>query len=376
MPQAQIPNVAIRGVVCAVPGDPIPVAEIAPHFGAEEVAKIAKTVGLREVYRVGANQTAGDLATAAAERLLTDLGWEKSSIDGVVMVTQSPDHICPATANIVHGKLGLPDTCLAFDVNQGCSGYVYGLYMASQFVATGGCKRFLLLAGDTSSLATSTEDRSVAMLFGDAGTATALEFEPGTEVMSFVLGSDGTGAPNLVVPAGGYRHRMTPDVLVRVEAEDGNRRAPIELYMDGLAIFNFTLKRVPPLVRGILELHGWTAETPRAVLFHQANGFILGMMGKKLKLRPDQVPSNIDRYGNTSMSSIPLLLADNLSGEATQPGAALPLVMVGFGIGYSWAAAALTLRGLRTARVIHVPRNEGAAFTRVEARSTFAAQSI
>jgi 3-oxoacyl-[acyl-carrier-protein] synthase-3 len=365
MAKTQIQGVAIRGVVCAVPGEPMQVADIGRHFGEGEVEKIAKTVGLGEVYRVGADQTAGDLAVAAAEALMADLGWERESVDGVIMVTQSPDHFCPATACIAHGKLGLPDTAIAFDVNQGCSGYVYGLYMASQFVKGGGCKRFLMLAGDTSSLSTSSEDRSVAMLFGDAGTATALELDPDAEPMSFVLGTDGTGAPNLVQPAGGYRQRMTPEVMVRVEGEDGARRAPIELYMDGLAIFNFTLKRVPPLINEVLALHGWERAGVDAFLFHQANGFILNMMRGKLKLAPEQVPVNIQRYGNTSMSSIPLLIADDLREQVTG-GEPVKAVLAGFGIGYSWAAVALTFGGMRTARVINVPRGEGRGHTRVE----------
>lgn len=354
MPKAQIANAAIRGIVCAVPGDPVSVAEVGRHFGASEVEKIAKTVGLRTLHRVAPGQTAGDLATMAAIRLMDDLGWERDTIDGIIMVTQTPDHLCPATANIIHGNLGLPSTCLAFDVNQGCSGYVYGLYMASQFVSGGGCKRFLLLAGDTSSIGISSEDRSVAILFGDAGTATALEFDDSASPISFVLGSDGAGACNLIAQSGGWRHRPTAESLVRVEAEDGNRRAPFELFMDGLAVFNFTLQRVPSLVKQILELHGWQKEQVRAFCFHQANGFILNMMGKKLKLAPGQVPLNIDRYGNTSMSSIPLLLADDLRETITGSEPA-PMILAGFGIGYSWAAAALTFENVKTAKVIRVP---------------------
>jgi len=353
MPATQNRSVAIRGIVCAVPGDPVPVTEIGRHFGEAEVEKIAKTVGLGTVHRVAPGQTAGDLATQAAERLLLQLGWERESIDGVIMVTQTPDHLCPTTANIVHGRMGLAPTCLAFDVNQGCSGYVYGLYMAAQFVQTGGCKRFLLLAGDTSSIGISNEDRSVAMLFGDAGTATAIEFDEDAPPISFVLGSDGKGACNLIAPAGGWRQRPTAELLQRIEAEDGNRRAPFELYMDGLAVFNFTLQRVPPLIKAVLERHGWQKEEVRAFAFHQANGFILNMMAKKLKVTPEQVPINIARYGNTSMSSIPLVLADDLRAELTGD-APQKMVLAGFGIGYSWAGAAVELR-LQVAEVVRVP---------------------
>ncbi|MBA3888905.1 MAG: ketoacyl-ACP synthase III [Gemmatimonadaceae bacterium] len=353
MARTQNRNVAIRGVVCAVPGEPLQVAEIGKHFGESDVQKIAKTVGLETVHRVAPGQTAGDLAVQAAERLLADLGWERESIDGVIMVTQTPDHLCPATANIAHGRLGLSSDALAFDVNQGCSGYVYGLYMGSQFIQSGGLKRFLLLAGDTSSIGISSEDRSVAMLFGDAGTATALEFDETAPPISFVLGSDGTGACHLIAPAGGWRQRPTAELLQRVDAEDGNRRAPFELYMDGLAVFNFTLKRVPTLIRDVLALHGWQKEEVKAFAFHQANGFILNMMAKKLKVLPEQVPVNIQRYGNTSMSSIPLLLGDDLAPVLTS-GTPEKMVLAGFGIGLSWAAAAVEMR-LEVAQVIRVP---------------------
>lgn len=357
MAKTQNKGVAIRGIVCAVPGDPVQVAELGKHFGESDVEKITKTVGLKQLHRVAPGQTAGDLAVQAAERLLDLLGWERGSIDGVIMVTQTPDHLCPATANIAHGKLGLSSECLAFDVNQGCSGYVYGLYIAAQFVQSGGCRRFLLLAGDTSSIGVSAEDRSVAMLFGDAGTATAVEFDADAPPISFVLGSDGTGACNLIAPAGGWRQRPTAALLERVDAEDGNRRAPFELYMDGLAVFNFTLQRVPTLIRGVLELHGWQKEEVRAFAFHQANAFILNMMVKKLKVTPQQVPINIDRYGNTSMSSIPLVLADDLR-EVVMSTEPVKMVLAGFGIGYSWAAAAVTMQ-LTVAEVIRVPVQAG-----------------
>jgi 3-oxoacyl-[acyl-carrier-protein] synthase-3 len=154
--------------------------------------------------------------------------------------------------------------------------------MSSQFVAAGTCKRLLLLAGDTPSHAISPEDKSVAMLFGDAGSATALEADADAPAMAFVLGTDGTGAQNLVIPAGGFRQRPHPSHHERVACEDGSRRSPFELQMDGLAVFNFTLKRVPALVRDTLAQAGWGPDDADAYLFHQANGFILGKIAKKL----------------------------------------------------------------------------------------------
>ncbi|MDB4886096.1 MAG: hypothetical protein JWN79_1534 [Gemmatimonadetes bacterium] len=354
MAKATIRNVALRGVVCAVPGEPIPVAETGSAFDPLDVAKIAKTVGLAHVYRVGPGQTAGDLCTAAAERLLEDLGWSRDSIDGIIMVTQNPDHFAPATACIAHGKLGLGDECLAYDVGMGCSGYVYGLWNASQAIASGTCRRVLLLAGDTSSVVASPLDRSVAMLFGDAGSATALEFEEGAEPMAFVLATDGTGVSQLMIPGGGYRHRATPELAVRVRDEEGNERSQMDLYMDGLAVFNFTLKRVPPLIRSTLAQRGWEIDDARQYLFHQANAFILQTLAKKSGIPRDRLPINIGKFGNTSMATIPLLIADAIRDEALAP-EGTTAVLAGFGVGLSWAGAALTLK-LRTAHVIGIPR--------------------
>lgn len=351
MAQCRISNVAIRGLVCAVPGEPHNVEEFGGAFDPQEVEKTKFTVGLRQLYRVKDGQTAGDLCAAAACALLDDLGWDRHSIDGVIMVTQFPDYFNPATACVIHGKLGLSSSCFAFDVNLGCSGYVYGLSIASQAIASGMARRVLLLAGDTPSLTISPEDKSVAMLFGDAGTATAIEFDECAAPIAFVLGSDGSGYKNLLVPAGAFRNRPTPDAFMRCKGVDGNVRSAMDTYMDGMEIFNFTLQRVGPLVNQVLELQGWTLEQVEAFVMHQANAFLLKTLIRKMKLPVDRVPINIGKYGNTSMCSIPLLLADDLR-EKVLGDIPYPMLLVGFGIGYSWGASAVTLSGLRTARVI------------------------
>jgi len=269
------------------------------------------------------------------------------------MVTQSPDYFCPATACVAHAKLGLSTSCFAYDVNIGCSGYVYGIWMAVQAIASGSADRVILLAGDTSSRTLSPEDKSVAMLFGDAGTATAFERCPEASPISFTLCTDGTGYQNLIVPAGAFRMRPSPEAYLRVKGDDGNVRSPMDLYMDGLAIFNFTLQRVAPLVCDTLKLHGWTIDEVSSFVFHQANGFILKALAKKMRLPQDKVPINIGSYGNTSLSSIPLVLADLLSEEicSDRP---QNLLLAGFGVGYSWAAAALSISGLSAAEVFRV----------------------
>lgn len=350
MSTTTLTRVAVRGVAAAVPGEPVPVLDFAGGFDPAGVAKMMAAVGLHVVHRAPPGQTAGDLCERAATHLLDRIGWERESIDGVIFVTQTPDHVLPATACILHGRLGLPVSAFAFDVGMGCSGYVYGLWLASQFVANGSARRVLLLAGDTVSHLLSSEDQSVALLFGDAGSATAIEFDPNASPMYFALGTDGSGAQDLIVPAGGFRARHTDAAHVR-SGDHGAKRAPADLYMDGLAVFNFTLKRIPDLVNTVLDLADWPRESVDAYMFHQANAFILDKLVRKLKLPVERVPSNIGRYGNTSVASIPLLLCDMLAETVT---AAEPqrVVAAGFGVGLSWAGAAMTMSALGCADVV------------------------
>lgn len=353
MASTTLAGAAMRGIVCAVPGDPIDVATLGTAFDAADVEKIKTTVGLARLHRVRPGQTAGDLCAAAARELLDRLGWDPQSVDGLLMVTQNPDHFAPATACVIHGKLGLSTRCLAFDVGMGCSGYVYGSFLATQLVASGACRRVVLLAGDTSSVVASPRDRSVGLLFGDAGSATAFEASPDAAPASFVLATDGTGAEQLMIPAGAYRHRPTTEAYERREAEAGNHRAATDLYMDGLAVFNFTLQRVPQLVRETAALQGWEPADVDAVLFHQANRFILQTLAKKLKLDMARVPVNIDKYGNTSVATIALLLGDAIADRLTTAERSRVL-MAGFGVGLSWAGAALTIGRLEVATTIAV----------------------
>jgi 3-oxoacyl-[acyl-carrier-protein] synthase-3 len=353
-----IQGIAIRGVVGAVPGDPLPIASLPSSLTVEELSDMCASVGLDYLYRCAPGQTAGDLCLAAARKLIDELQWIPESIDAVFMVTQTPDHIMPATACIIHRELGLKHECLAFDIGMGCSGYVYGLWTASQFIASGSCKRVLLLAGDTISRLLSPKDNSVSVLFGDAGSATGLEYAPEASPIAFVGGSDGSGAADLIVPAGAFR--LPIDGVDRTVAEC-ECRSSANLYMDGMSVFNFTLKRVPALLNAVLAERGWEPEDVDLFLMHQANAFILKNFAKRLKIA-GRLPLNIGKYGNTSMASIPLLIADEVR-ERLVSEEEVKTVMVGFGVGYSWAAAATEIGNLRATGVVQVKKNEETACT-------------
>lgn len=304
---------AIAGVVTAVP------QRIRPNLDWPEAAEAAKMTGVLERRIAGPDQTTETLCLAAARRLLVGLDWAPSSIEALVYVTQTPSMAVPAAAYDLHSALGLPAHCPAIEVNWSCAGYVYGLWLAMKL----GLGRVLLLVGDTSSRIVDPEDRATAPLFGDAGSATAIQADEA--IVRFVLGSDGQKNEPL---------SQAPGELLR---------------MDGASVFGFTLRVVPGLVDDVLA-----AGRPDFLLFHQANRYMLGQLAKKTGLQEhftaEQIPSNIDRFGNCSSASIPLLLCDRLGMRAR--GARLALF--GYGAGWAWAGATIDAPALRVAKLVEV----------------------
>ncbi len=316
----------IAGVVSCVPTRVVDNAPFIERFG-DKAREIEKMTGVRERRWTNPETTTADLCQRAAETLLDRIGWTRDTVDALFFVTQTPDYRLPATACALQGRLGLGKHVIAFDVNLGCSGYPYGLWLAMTTVASGAARRVLLLVGDTITKTVDSEDRSTAMLFGDAGTATAIEIDEAGHAR-FILGTDGLGERQLMIAEGAYRAAPIP-------AEDVAGPKADALYMDGGAIFNFTLATVPSLVAATLE-EGGGIDQFDAFLFHQANAFMLRHLAKKAKLPAERVPMNIDRFGNTSSATIPLLmtteLADRLRDTPTRLG------MFGFGVGFSWGS--------------------------------------
>ena len=334
-------GVALRGVICAVPGAPVANSVIAQTLGDQAVADVVKMVGVETRHWAAPDQTSADLCAAAAERVLEKLQWEPDSVDALIFVTQTPDHPLPASACLLHGRLGLATDCQAFDVNLGCSGYVYGLWLAASLIQSG-CRRVLLLAGETSSRLVDPSDRGTAVLFGDAGSASAIEQDSAAPTLRFRMGTDGAGAGALMVPQGGFRP-VDPDRAFTLD--------PTRLHMDGGEVFTFTLREVPKLVADTLADAGLAGEAVDAYLLHQANRFMLRHIGKKIGATDaERLPINIDRYGNTSSATIPLLLADDMAERLTA--GATRLMLVGFGVGLSWGAVLGEFGPLACAEVI------------------------
>ena len=335
MAVAGIKGIRISGIASAVPDQPHLPAEFFDRFGKEEVRKIVENIGVEKRFIAPPGMCASDLCVAAADRLLTEGNWERDSIDAVIFLSQSPDYKLPFNAAPIQRRLKLSTECAGFDVNLGCSGYVYGLWLAGSLIAGGGMMRVLLLMGETSTKA-SNEDRSVALLFGDAGTATIMEKTDNEEEFTFVLGTGGRGEKNLIIPAGGCRKPSNETTRVRREAENGNRRSEEELYMNGAEIFAFTLAEVPNMVRQVLAISGKTLETIDYVVLHQANKFILEYLAKRMKIPGDKVPVSLGEYGNTSSASIPVTMTHCLRDQLSRK--KMNLLLGGFGVGYSWGA--------------------------------------
>jgi 3-oxoacyl-[acyl-carrier-protein] synthase-3 len=340
MAGATIQNVRFAGLASAVPGEPqtvVPSGELTE----DDLKKVVANTGVRRRHLAATEVCTSDLCFAAAERLLDGLAWPRDSVDLLIFVSQTPDHVLPATSCILHGRLGLGKNCAAFDVALGCSGYIYGLSIAAHHLASGQFRRALLLVGDTISKLVSPADRSVAYLFGDAGTATALEYDPAAAPMHFELGTDGSGASHLQVAGGMFRQPSSEETRQLKARAGGNVRSDEQLEMNGAEIFNFTLREVPPLLRRILERAGLSPDAVQGWVFHQANRFMLDHLARRLKLSGETFFMALEDFGNTSSASIPLAITSQ--GGARLQSDSTRLVLAGFGVGFSWGATALTV---------------------------------
>lgn len=342
----RVSGVRLAGLASAVPDQVQTVDDDARVFGEVEAHKICENIGVLSRRIAPDDVTASDLCVAAAERLLKELGWERDSIRAVLFVTQTPDYIAPATACTLQDRLKLPKSCAAIDLNMGCSGYVYGLATAAQFVrglsdGESGKARVLLLVGDTITRMLSPQDRATVLLFGDAGSATALEFDESAAPMVFSLGTDGSGAQHLIVPVGGARSKRTALSGIRTERENGNIRSDEDLYMNGAEVFSFTLSEVPKMVKETCQSAGWKLDETDGVVMHQSNSFMLNHLRKRLKIDDEKFFVALDGYGNTSCASIPVAITHKWSeSESAQP---RKLLMAGFGLGWSWGGAAVVI---------------------------------
>ncbi|MGC8453741.1 MAG: ketoacyl-ACP synthase III [Cylindrospermopsis raciborskii] len=339
-------QVKISGIVSVTPENYKTIDEEIDMYGGnqKQIDRIKKTIGINKRHVVSGNTTSADLCLYAAEQLLINMSRSKHEIDALVVVTQTPDHFQPCNAAVVHGRLGLKKSCAALDVNLGCSGYIYGLWLSHMMVTSGNCKVVLLLAGDTISRCVNPRDRSTAPLFGDAGSATLVESEAlDTETKTyFGLHTDGSGCGLIQVPAGAFRHPTSSETLKQIQDQDGNWHSQNDLHMNGGEVFNFSVSVEPASINQILDYSNTDIDEIDYFVFHQANKYIISNIARRLHLPMAKVPCSIvEKYGNLSSASIPSAINDELSQEISK--SRLKLVLSGFGVGLSWASCLIEL---------------------------------
>ncbi len=312
--------------------------ELLRDFPEWSVDKVAAKVGVDARHVASAEETAGDLAEKAARKLFEEHNIDPQEIDFLMLCTQSPDYVLPSTACILQHRLGLPTSCGALDYNLGCSGCIYGLALAKGLVVSGLARNVLLLTAETYTKYLHPQDKGNRSIFGDAAAACLVSTEGMAEIGEFVLGTDGRGAENLIVRTGAARHRKPSGNLD--EDEDGHTRYDDYLYMNGSAIFNFTLEVVPPMLMQLTEKNGIAADDVDYFVFHQANKFMLSTIRKICRIPADRFCIDMSATGNTVSSTVFIALANCLSQKLIQKG--MRVVLAGFGVGLSWGGTVLT----------------------------------
>lgn len=331
-------NVVVRGLAAAVPANIVEIRDIyRQEWG--NVDDFINGTTIERLHISHPDQTASDLCVTASEKLLSELEWSKDSIDAIIFVTQTPDYyFVPATACHIQNRLGLGKGCLAFDMTLGCSGWVYGIGVLSSLINNGTIKRALLLAGDTCSKTANPEDQGSAPLFGDAGTATALEFNPENKTggIKADLYTDGEGYDAIICREGAFRTPVTADSFPGFSDEHGKIRPPFCGEMDGMSVFTFAIPQAPKSIKSLIEHFDIDKDKVDILALHQANLMINQKIIKKVKIENARYPQSMRDFGNTSCASIPLSLvteeAEFLKNSIQN------VIACGFGVGLSWGA--------------------------------------
>ncbi|MDR1979090.1 MAG: ketoacyl-ACP synthase III [Synergistaceae bacterium] len=332
-------NASVRAVSAYLPEKVLDNAELVRQFGVWTEAKIFSKTGVLRRHVVD-GELVSDLAVGAGEALFAEHGVRREEIDFLLLCTEFPDHFLPSTACIVQDRLGLRKEIGALDYNLGCSGYVYGLALAKGLIAGGvAARKVLLITADTVTRAIHPGDKSTRTIFGDAATATLLEASDSEGVGRFSMGTDGGGADRLVIPAGAWARPSSPETRAETVNRWGNARTPENLYMDGPEILKFTLEVAPPCFDEILRFNGMTLSDVDLVVLHQASRMLLERVRDALEIPEEKFVIDIENYGNTTSSTIPLALRDAAREGRLKKGDRV--VVMGFGVGLSWGGTVL-----------------------------------
>jgi 3-oxoacyl-[acyl-carrier-protein] synthase III len=327
----------IKAISYYLPENIITNEDLVKEFPEWTVEKVASKVGISQRHIAAENETATDMACSAAEFLFKEYEIDRSSIDFVLLCTQSPDYFLPTSACLIQERLGLGTETGALDFNQGCSGFIYGLALAKGLVSAGLRKNVLLITSETYSKFMHTRDKGNKTIFGDAAAATLISTEGIAKILDFNLGTDGRGAKNLIVETGGSRCRTLKNEVVF--DENNNPVSPDHLFMNGTRIVNFTLDLVPGLVQRTLANNSLKQEDIDNFIFHQANRFMLELLRKKLHIEKEKFYYYMENVGNTVSSTIPIALKEAINEEKVSSGN--KVLLAGFGVGYSWGGTIL-----------------------------------
>jgi 3-oxoacyl-[acyl-carrier-protein] synthase-3 len=327
----------IKAISYYLPEKVVTNEQLVEEFPEWSVDKIAKKVGINERHIAADDETAGDMAYKAAEKLIQENGIRRDSIDFVLLCTQSPDFFLPSTSCIIQSRLGLPTKCGAFDFNLGCSGYEYGLAVAKGLIVSGVAKNILLLTAETYNKHIHPKDKGNRTIFGDGASASLISSDGFAKIGEFVLGSDGSGYDRLIHKTGAMRHYQPLNDFH--EDENGTPLSSDHLYMDGKAIFDFTSDIVPPMIEETLVKHQLKMEDVDLFVFHQANRYMINYLRKLMEIDKDKFYVFMETVGNTVSSTIPIALC-----EAKKEGKLHGnVVLAGFGVGLSYGATVLKI---------------------------------
>lgn len=337
--KVKISGVHISHIAAGLPKEKICVRDFEKYFSAKDIERIIKSTGVECLHVAENNLCSSDYFVMMGERLFQENNFKPDDFDGVILVFQTPDYIAPPTCTIIQDRLHLPTDSVAFDINYGCTGYIYGLYQAALLVSSGSCKRVLIFVGDTQTRIIHPEDRGNRMILGDGFSATIIE--RGSDEMYFNIHSDGSGYNFLITEAGGYRKPKTAETAKSALDANGNIYWPEHVYMDGVAIMEFVLKRVPSLVEESLAQVGWQKNDVGIFALHQASNIILDFLRRRLKVDKNRLPVALKDTGNLAGASIPVALSvtkNNFTKKDFER-----VLFCGFGIGLSWGTATANL---------------------------------
>lgn len=333
----------IKAISYYLPENRLTNEEINNLFPEWSIEKISSKTGIQERRIAAEDEFSSDLAIKSSLKLFEEHQIDPQEIDFILLCTQSPDYFLPTTACLMQTALNIPTTAGALDFNLGCSGYIYGLGLAKGLVETGQARNVLLVTAETYSKFIHAEDKSVRTIFGDAAAATLISVthEGDKSIDHFEYGTDGRGAKNLIVKAGGMRYAKNEETGKAMVDEFGNVRTQDSLYMNGSEIFVFTLNSVPNLVNAVVSKAGLTLDNIDLFVFHQANTYMLEALRKKINIPKDKFFLFMENCGNTVSSTIPIALQEAIKSGRAKAGDTI--LLAGFGVGYSWGGTIVKL---------------------------------